>query len=371
MNLRGSNHRSSRIANVARVSAAAILLLGCATNRSAIVTTRQLPSPVVSRTEERLDPQLFNSPPEGGEGEPYRIGAGDTILIAVYGHPELAIAAYSGTGVGGLPGGRGAGFLVDNDGTAQLPLLGSVKVAGKTSNDLRIYLEENLGRFINQPRVTTQVLYNGSIRYYLLGQFVTPGLKLSDRPLHLLEALSLGGSIIIDHASLAGAYIARKGHRLPVNFRRLLREGDLTQNIPLQNGDTVFVPDNLTEQAFVFGGAAGSNARGGAVAFVAGRLDILQALAQAGMGFRERTQGRLSEVRVIRSEGDSGQFFVVDVNRILRGEAGNFSLAPGDIVFVPETALTTWAEAMEQILPSLQVISGLLTPFVQIKFLSQ
>jgi polysaccharide export outer membrane protein len=371
MNFRGSTIQSSRISSLALTSVAAILLSGCATSQSAIVTAKPLPSPVVSRTEERLDPGLFSSPPEGKEGEPYRIGAGDTILIAVYNHPELAIAAYSGTGLGGLPGGRGAGFLVDNDGTAQLPLLGSVKVAGKTSNDLRVYLEDQLSRFINQPRVTTQVLFNGSIRYYLLGQFVTPGLKLSDRPLHLMEALSLGGSIVIEHASLSGAYVARKGHRLPINFRRLLRDGDLTQNIPLQNGDTIFVPDNLTEQAFVFGGSAGSNSRGGAVPFVAGRLDILQALAQAGMGFRERTQGRLSEVRVIRSEGDSGQFFVVDVNRILRGEAANFPLAPGDIVFIPETALTTWTEAMQQILPSLQVISGLLTPFVQIKFLSQ
>src|SRR3569623_161993 len=370
MNLRRSRPRPSKLSKLALPLAAA-LLLGCATNRGAIVMTKQLPTPVGSRTEERLDPRLFNPPAEGKEGEPYRIGPGDAILIAVYGHPELAIAAYSGTGVGGLPGGRGAGFLVDNDGTAQLPLLGSVPVAGKTLNELRLYLEDHLSHFINQPRGTTQVLYNGSIRYYLLGQFVTPGLKLSDRPLHLLEALSLGGSIIIDHASLAGAYIARKGHRLPVNFRRLLREGDLTQNIPLQNGDTVFVPDNLTEQAFVFGGAAGSNARGGAVAFVAGRLDILQALAQAGMGFRARPRGRLSEVRIIRSEGDSGQFFIVDVNRILRGDAANFPLAPGDIVFIPETALTTWAEAMEQILPSLQVISGLLPPFVQIKFLSQ
>ena len=219
--------------------------------------------------------------------------------------------------------------------------------------------------------MTVQVIFNGSIRYYLLGQFVSPGLKYADRSMRLLEALSLGGSIMMDRASLTGAYVARGGKRLPVNFRRLLRDGDMRQNIWLRGGDTIFVPDNGSEQAFVFGGAAGSNAKGGAVPFLNGRLDILQALAQSGIGFRERAQGRLSEVRVIRSEADRGQFFVIDVNKILRGDAGSFLLAPGDIVFVPEGAVATWNEAIQQILPTLQAISELLNPFVQIKFLSQ
>ena len=165
--------------------------------------------------------------------------------------------------------------------------------------------------------------------------------------------------------------MARGSKKLPVNFRRLLRDGDMRQNIPLRNGDTIVVPDNLSEQAFVFAGAAGTNAKGGAVPFVNGRLDILQALAQSGIGFAERAQGKLSEVRVIRSEADRGEFFVIDVNKILAGRAGSFSLAPGDIVFVPETAMTTWNEALLTILPTLQTISGILEPFVQIKFLSQ
>jgi polysaccharide export outer membrane protein len=40
-------------------------------------------------------------------------------------------------------------------------------------------------------------------------------------------------------------------------------------------------------------------------------------------------------------------------------------------VFIPETGVTSWNEALQQILPTLETISGLLNPFVQIKFLSQ
>lgn len=356
------------------VAVMSVSTFGCATaDTKPVVSAKVLPSPVVSHEEQELDPKLVQSALGEDEGQPYHVGPGDTLLVAVYNHPELALATYAGSmgAANASTTGRTTGLYVDNDGTMQFPLIGSVKVAGKTSDQLRQFLEQELARFVKDPKVTVQVIFNGSIRYYLLGQFVQPGLKYADRPMRLIEALSLGGSIVMDHASLAAAYVARNGHRLPVNFRRLLREGDMRQNIRLQTGDAIIVPDNLSEQAFVFGGAAGSNSRGGAVPFVNGRLDLLQALAAAGIGFRERAQGRLSEVRIIRSEADRGQFFVVNVNKILRGDAGSFLLAPGDIVFVPETTITSWNEAMLQILPTLQTISGLLTPFVQIKYLSQ
>jgi polysaccharide export outer membrane protein len=339
--------------------------LGCAGNS---VVSRRLPSPVSSHEKQTLDPALLASARVTSDQQAYEVGAGDSILVAVYGHPELSIAQYSGAA---SMSGRPAGLVVDNDGTIQLPLIGSIHVAGKTAEQMRALLEKQLALYVKEPRVTVQVVFNGSIRYYLLGQFTSPGLKYSDRPLHLMEALSLGGSVQLERASLRGAYVARGGRRLPINFRRLLREGDLSQNISLRSGDMVFVPDNTGEQAFVFGGAVQSNPRGGAVPFVNGQLNLLQALAQAGFGYRERAQGRLSKTIVIRSEGDSGEIFVVDAKKILNGDAAPFELAPGDIVYVPTKAFTKWNQALEQLLPTLQTISGLLTPFVQIKYLEK
>jgi polysaccharide export outer membrane protein len=332
-----------------------------------VVVSRPLPSPIVSRRAERLDPELFKQVVGEREGDAYRVGPGDSLLVAVYGHPELSIATYAGAGVAG---GRSAGFIVDNDGTLQLPLIGSVRVAGKTSEQVRAFVEERLASFLREPRVTVQVASYGNIRYYLLGQFTQPGLKYADRPMRLLEALSLGGSVVFERSSLISAYVARAGKRLPIDFQRLLREGDMGQNIPMQNGDVVVVPDDSGDQVFVFGGVMGERSGGlGAVRFVKGELNILQALAQAGFGFRERSQGVLSETRVIRSRGDRGELFVVDVDRILEGEAAPFHLMPGDIIFVPTSAWTDWNNALAQLLPTLSTVSGLLSPFVQIKYL--
>jgi polysaccharide export outer membrane protein len=336
------------------------------------VQARSLPSSVKVHRKEVLDQRLVQEIIGERDGDAYRVGPGDTLLVAVYGHPELSIAPYAG-GMGSLSADRNrlSGLVIDNDGTIQFPLVGTVQIAGKTSAELKKFLEEELVTYVKDPKVTIQVVFTGSIRYYLLGQFTQPGLKYSDRPLRLLEALSLGGSVELDKASLRSAYIARKGKRLPINFYRLIREGDLSQDIRLRTGDVVLVPDNTNERAYVFGGAAGSNPRGGTVSFVNGRLTLLQALAQVGFGTTEHVQGKLSETYVIRSEADRGEVFVIDADRLLHGEAADFELAPGDVVYVPPTWVTSWNQVLAQLLPTLQTISGVLAPFVQIKYLSQ
>lgn len=355
--------RLALLSRVTHLCMLVTLVLACSTPP---VVVRQLPSPVRERQVDALDPALLDAALGGKANDPYRVGPGDKLFVAVYGHPELSIGQY----VGPAPSG-GQGLVIDNDGTIQLPLIGSVPVAGKSADELRAYLERELAVYVKDPRVTVQVSFNGSLRFYLLGQFESPGLKYSDRPVRLLEALALGGSIQLQSASLRSAYISRDNKRLPVNFYRLIREGDLTQNIKLKTGDVILVPDSQSEKAFVFGGATGSNPQGGAVPFNNGKLSLLQALVQAGFGIRERTQSKLSEVRIIRSEGDRGELFIVDATQILDGKAASFELVPGDIVYVPITAITSWNEALVQLLPTLQLVSGILSPFVQIKYLSR
>jgi polysaccharide export outer membrane protein len=329
-----------------------------------------MPSAVRSHDETALDPVLLREAVGEREGDAYRLGAGDSLLVAIYGHPELSISPFVGSYGLGPQGNRPVGLLIDNDGSVQLPLVGRIVIAGKTSQQLQTLLEEQLSTYVKEPKVTVQVLFAGNIRYYLLGVFTNPGLKFSDRPLGLLEALSLGGTVDLEKASLRTAYVARRGKKLPVDFRRLILNGDLRQNIRLKPGDVVVVPDHQNEQAFVFGGFAQSDPQGGAVSFVNGRLDLLQALARVGYGQTERYQSDLGAVRVIRSEGDHGELFIIDARAIMAGEAAPFELAPGDVVFVPPTGLASWNQALNMLLPSLQTIAGILEPFVQIKYLS-
>ncbi|MBU2850422.1 polysaccharide biosynthesis protein [Acidithiobacillus ferrivorans] len=337
-------------------------LSGCAIMTGSPLTHPQqkqaLPSAVLSQHEDHLSPATMDRLLH--RSITYHLGAGDVVSVSVYTHPDLSIPGTSSTAIG-LPG-----ALVSNDGNIQLPLLGVVHVAGMTTVQLQARLTRLYARYVIDPKVAIQLQVAHSIRYYLLGEFTTPGLVYSDRPLNVLEAMALGGSVNLANANLRGAYVVQDGRKLPVNFHQLILAGDLQQNIPLQSGDTVVVPSVSTMRAYVFGAVV----KPGPVPFVSGRLSLLQALSDAGMNESNLTIARLSEIRIIRSEGATGQFYVVNARRILDGKAAPFFLKSGDIVFVPQTDISSWNQALQLLLPSLQTVNALLNPFVSIKYLT-
>jgi polysaccharide export outer membrane protein len=183
----------------------------------------------------------------------------------------------------------------------------------------------------------------------------------------LLDALALGGSVDISNADLYQAYVAKGKVKLPIDLHALLIDGDLSQNITLGSGDDIVIPPSTNEDAFVFG----SVGKPGPIEFKSGALSLLQALAAAGMDLTNYTNAELSQIRLIRAHGASAELMVIDARKILQGGAPNFALEPGDIVFVPPTEIASWNQVLNQLIPSLNTISGLLNPFVSIKYLSQ
>jgi polysaccharide export outer membrane protein len=339
-------------------------LSGCAImTRSPAPTSPQqqqaLPSAVLSQHEDHLSPATMERLLH--QSITYHLGAGDVVSVSLYLHPDLSVPSPTSS-TKGL-----AGAIVTNDGNIQLPLLGVVHVAGMTTTQLQAHLTRLYAQYVIDPKVAVQLQVAHSIRYYLLGEFTKPGLVYSDRPLNVLEAMALAGSVSLAKANLRGAYVVQDGRKLPVNFHQLIMAGDLQQNVPLQTGDTVVIPSVSTMRAYVFGAVV----KPGAVPFINGRLSLLQALSDAGMNVNNLTIARLSEIRVIRSEGASGQFYVVNARRIMEGKAAPFFLKSGDIVYVPQTDVSSWNQAIQLLLPSLQAIGAILNPFVSIKFLQQ
>src|SRR6185312_6658505 len=84
--------------------------------------------------------------------EPYRIGAGDSLFITVWEHPELTSPA--GPQQATLANGR----LVRSDGTLFYPYVGSLKVAGMTIEELRKAISDKLADYIEKPQVDVNVV---------------------------------------------------------------------------------------------------------------------------------------------------------------------------------------------------------------------
>ncbi len=322
------------------------------------VVQTSVESAVLSSQTESLTPdelrQVFDTSPT----QAYVLGPDDIISIYVYLHPELDVPVAVG-------GSNNGGALISSDGTVGLPLIGNIHLGGLTLQQAQDAVTKAYAFYVNNPKVSLQIVSAQSLRYYLLGSFSQPGIKYPVHPLTLLEALALGGTVDIVNGDLYQAYVAQGNVKLPVDLHALLIDGDLTQNIPLASGDAIVIPSSSSENAYLFGAVG----KPGPVQFVSGQLSLLQALASAGLDLTNYTDARMARIHIIRSHGSTGEFLIVDATMIMRGQASSFPLVPGDIVFVPPTAVASWNQVLEQILPSLQVIAGILNPFVSIQYL--
>ncbi|MBC8018992.1 MAG: polysaccharide biosynthesis/export family protein [Verrucomicrobia bacterium] len=311
-------------------------------------------SPVVEKIQVSVTPAPPDPQPNSLD---YQVGIGDVLSVMVYARPDLSTGTATGGGTVGSKGSR-----VDGSGNIHLPLIGSVTAAGMTVSVIRDKVETSLRKYVQEPSVVVEVAEFHSKPIYLMGQFRTPGVYYMDRPMTLLQGITMGNGFD-NTANLRGVRLLRDQKIAPVDVYSLILDGHIEQNVWLRAGDTVFIPDNRTQNVFVFGAVN----KPGPQPMAQGRMDILAAIASAD----PRTVGLdLKNVRIIRSlTTTTGELLVVDVESIRRGEVLMMQLIEGDVVYVPKNAFGTWNDIIGEILPSLQAVSALLQPFVSIQYL--
>jgi polysaccharide export outer membrane protein len=87
------------------------------------------------------------------------------------------------------------GYVVDQKGEVNLPLVGIVKVSGLTPDQLSAQLQQQLTAFLNRPTVSVRVV---SFKVAVLGDVLRPNIYHSEsQRLTITEALSLAGDLNI------------------------------------------------------------------------------------------------------------------------------------------------------------------------------
>lgn len=312
-------------------------------------------SPVVEKIQVSAAPAPPDPQPSSLD---YQVGIGDVLSVVVYARPDLSTGNTT-TGTGSVKGSR-----VDGSGNIHLPLIGTIPATGLTVSAIREKVEASLRTYVQQPSVVVEVAEYHSKPIYLMGQFRTPGVYYMDRPMTFLQGISLGNGFDAA-ANLRGVRLLRDRKIAPVDVYSLILDGRIEQNVWLRAGDTVFIPDNRTQNVFVFGAVN----KPGPQPMAHGRMNILEAIASSD----PRPVGLdLQNVRIIRSlTTTTGELLVVDVEKIRRGDALPFQLIDGDVVYVPKNMFGTWNDALAELLPTLQAISSLLQPFVSIQYLTK
>jgi polysaccharide export outer membrane protein len=325
-------------------------LYGCSSTPEPKVIEQE--SPVIDKQRVEIETEFQNEPPP----KDYTVGPNDVLFINVSGKSEMSSMIESGLS-------RLQGSRIDGNGNVHLPLVGSIHIDGLTVEQIENKLRKSFSKYIHDPWIVAEITNYKSKPLYLLGQFKQPDTYYMDRPLDVLQGISFGQGPDIS-ANLRGARIIRDNKLVVVDIYRLLMEGDMSQNIWLQAGDSIYFPDVKDQKVFVIGLVN----KPGPVSMIHGELTLLQALAAAD--FDEKASYS-SDIRIIRSLSPTrGELIIVDLDKILRGESGFFQLREDDIVFVAHSGIGNWNKAMNEILPTLQAISSLLTPFVQIKYLT-
>jgi polysaccharide export outer membrane protein len=359
--------------NLSRFAGLAMAIISCLLSGCAgyidlpAGTAKQVCSPIVEKQE--VSVPSIDKDKEPAPSAEYIIGANDVLTISSNCPALLSIGkiglAGSGQGLGqSLSQGQTQGSRVDGNGDIQLPRLGMVHVAGLTLAQAREDILERLRKYVKEPWVVVEMAAYQSKPIYLLGQFRSPGTFYMDRPLNLIQGIALGNGFDAG-AYLRGARLNRNNKIMPVDIYDLLLNGNPKQNVWLKPGDTIFIPDNGSQEVFVFGAVK----KPGPVPMMQGGLNLAQAIGSAEL---RDTGFDFKHVRIIRSlSATRGELLVVDFERILRGEALPMPLMAGDIIYVPKSNIGAWNDAINEILPSLQAISAILQPFVNIKFLAK
>jgi polysaccharide export outer membrane protein len=186
----------------------------------------------------------------GIQQQEYAVGPQDVLTITVWEQADLS-----------------GKFVVGADGNISFPLLGAVRVLGLTSRAIEELLRTRLtDGYLKRPQVSVEVTQFLSQRIFVMGEVKTPGLLALTGELTLLEALAraggvteyAGGELVLlrsvkkpDTATgplVTGATGVTEVARVSI---RDLRAGTFSQNVSLQDGDTIFVP--RSEVVYVLG----------------------------------------------------------------------------------------------------------------------
>lgn len=256
----------------------------------------------------------------------YELGPGDVVNFSLFGRPDL----------------DRPGFRIAPDGSVSFLQAQNIKVTGLSLDEARIAIESSLQSHFRSPRVIITPQEVASKRFTILGKVLKRGVVTLERPITLVEAVANAGGLetglfetnTVELADLDRSFISRNGKQLPVDFRRLLSEGEMSLNIEIEPNDYIYIASNITNNYFVLGSVINPGVQG-----LTEDASVVAAITRRG-GFTDRAWAE--RVLVVRGSIQSPETIVINVRKVLAGEEKDFKLAPKDIVFVADRP---WAEA--------------------------
>ncbi|MDZ4164822.1 MAG: SLBB domain-containing protein [Smithellaceae bacterium] len=263
-------------------------------------------------------------------GQEYEVGEGDLLRITVYDNPDLTTEV-----------------RISGEGKIIIPLVGEVSVKALTATGIGKKLAALFAEgYIKNPQVSVFIREYKSKKVTALGEFTKPGLIELRGNSTLMEVVSNAGGItpnagetlFVQRSAVTGDPSRKSDITISVDLSKLLEKGDMASNIPVLDGDSIFVPRASTATAL------GEFTRPGLIQ-LRSNATLIEVISNAG-GITPNA-GETLFIQRSAVKGDprrhSDITLSVDLTKLLeKGDmASNISVLDGDSIYVPRASTAT------------------------------
>jgi polysaccharide biosynthesis/export protein len=298
----------------------------------------------------------------------YQLGPGDQVSIYVQGVREFTRS------------GR-----ISNTGRLRVPYVGIVFAAGRTVTELEREIAERIKEheLVNEPLVRVEVDQQRAAPAFVLGEVITPGQFVISGEMYLLDLITRAGGLQPVAGSVAYVY-RRPTAQVAVTARVMgidnpdaaevppaapaaaqppaaaeegvikidldaLRFGSKPElNVRINGGDIVHVPRRQIRNIFIIGDV---KVPGVYMLPRRGEVTAAQAIAYAG---GPSATAKVKSGFLMRYDANGvHEAIPVHFSDILNGKSPDLPVLPGDIIFVPNSAVKTIGVGLLNMIPNL------------------
>lgn len=258
---------------------------------------------LLQNEQQQLFSDVFKAPSEPTD----LVGAGDSISVSIWEAPPATLFGSTGDTVGGsseqvslapqtshdsdLPD-----QVVSSDGTAEIPFVGRMIVAGKTPRQIEAEIAGQLQGKAHQPQVLVRLTHNATANVTVVGDVTSSTrMPLTPKRERVLDALAAAGGTK-DPINKVSVQLTRGDTIAVLPLDKIIR--DPKQDVELRSGDVMTVL--FQPFSFTVLGAIGKNDE---IDFEAKGITLSQALGRAAGLNDERANAK--GVFVFRFEPES------------------------------------------------------------------
>lgn len=258
----------------------------------------------------------------------------DILKVEIY-HPKRKDIALAISQIG-----NAVGYRV-MEGNISLPDISPIYVSGLTLKEAKEKIQRQYVKQIEDIEVFIAYKERIARKVELAGLVGIPSVPVDGR-IRLYDVLSLAK--VPPDANLFKSYMIRENKLVAVDFHKLLKEGDMTQNIVMRGGDKIYIAEPSSASLMVLGEVGCESV----INLPKGYMSLREALAAArGIPFT----GDKSYIQIIRGNIVNPKIYTLSWKHVIHLPNDSLLLMPGDVVYVAAKPITEWNRFISQLLP--------------------